>query len=58
MKGTKNVSKKRARLAICAKENQMHIINLTMSSAEGIYVYKMKLCSEGVLESYDLNFEI
>ena len=38
MKGTKNLSKKRARPAICAKENQSHKINLTMSSAEDIYV--------------------
>ena len=58
MKGTKNLSKKRARPARSAKENQRHIIILTMSSAEGFYVCKMELCSEGVLERYDLNFEI
>ena len=58
MKGTKNLSKKRARPARSAKEIQMHIIKLTMSSAEGIYAYKIKLCSEGVLESNDLDFEI
>ena len=37
MKGTKNLSKKGARLAGSPNENQRQIINRTISSAEGIY---------------------
>ena len=33
-------------------------MNLTILSAEDIYVYKMKLCFKSVLEMYDLDFEI
>ena len=58
MKRTKKLLKKTARPARSAKENQMHIISSTMSPAEGIYVYKMKLCPERALERYDLDFEI
>ena len=32
-------------------------MNLTISSAEGIYVFKMKLYFKSVLERYDLDFE-
>ena len=42
IKGTKNLSKKRARAARNAKENQKHIMTFTLSSAEGIYIYEVK----------------
>ena len=38
MKGTRKLSKKRAIPARSAKENQRHMINLTMSSAEDYYI--------------------
>ena len=43
MKRTKKLSRKRARPARSAKENQSHIMNRTISSAEGIYIYEVKL---------------
>ena len=45
MKDTKNSSKKRARPAGSAKENQKHIMNLTIFSPEGIYIFEMKVMS-------------
>ena len=54
MEGTKNLSKKSARPARIAKENKRHIINFTISSAEGIYlcVNCYSVCLNGVVESY------
>ena len=42
MKGTEKLSKKRATSTRSAKENQNHIMNRTLSSAEGIYLYEVK----------------
>ena len=43
IKGTRNLSKKRARLARSAGENQRQIINSTISSTEGIYRIELVL---------------
>ena len=53
MKSTQNLSKKRARPARSAKENERHKINFTTSSAEGIYlcVNSYSVCLYGVVES-------
>ena len=40
MKGTENLSKKRARPAMNAKANQIKMMKFTTSSAEGVYVRK------------------
>ena len=43
MKGTRNLSRKRAIPARNAKANQRSMMNLTILSAEGIYIYNKRV---------------